>query len=176
MYNYASLAAEQHALTFYQKIFPSFNLEGTTSKNAAQVLLAFKSLEGRNQLLKRDLAFNTEDDALLFCWAEISIHHYINREMWAGGKIKYVMALKNVVIDADISQLGALTLNKMLLDGYLFEEKVGEHFLVTTPTGGVRATSARHCTCNVKDCHHLLAVNEILQNRKGAKGLYKVSR
>jgi hypothetical protein len=175
MYNYASLAAEQHALTYYQKIFPSFNLNGTTSKDAAQVLLAFKSLDARNQLLKRDLTFSTEDDALLFCWAEISIHHYIKREVWAGGKVKYIMALSNIIIDANIVQLGALTLNRMLLDGYMFKEKIGEHFLVTTPTGGIRATSARQCTCNTKGCHHLLAVNEILQNRKGTKKLYMVS-
>lgn len=175
MYSYASLAAEQHALSIYKEIFSTFNIERIGPKDARRILAAHKTLTARNRLLNREITFESEDDALMFCWAELEVHRYIKREVWASGKVKYMMALRSIVIEANIESLGALTINRMLLEGYKFEENIGEHFVITTPQNGVRATSARNCTCGAKQCNHLIAVNEILKNRKGCRGLYTIS-
>lgn len=175
MFNFASLVAEQDALKSYKKIFKGFDIEKVTPSNAAKILSAFKTLQRRNTLLNRHISFNSEDDALLFCWAELEIERHIKREKWSNGKITYVLQLKTISVPANTSMIGALTLNKMLLCGYQFDEHIGEHFVIAVPKSGVRTTSGTNCTCGTKKCNHLIAVKEILSNRRGCKGLYTIS-
>lgn len=175
MYNYASLVAEQHALLIYKKLFSLSDLERTDQKRAAKVLNAFSSLEARDKLLARKKLYDTEDEALLFCYAELYIGERITGEVWSQGKVRYRLGLKSVTVPSDGSDSGLLTINKMLLEGYGFKENIGEHFTIKTPTGIVRATTGSSCTCGTKDCLHKVAVKEITQNRKHCKGLYSVN-
>lgn len=175
MYNFASLAAEQDALRDYRKLFKDIKVDDLSRHEIVLTLRAADTYNERSDLLQRLIDVGDHDDLMLFCHAELNIHKYIKREVWVTGKVNYMLGLEKRSIKANPKQAGALTLNKMLLDGYKFEENIGEHFIITAPKGGMRATTTKHCTCGAKDCIHQMAIKEIISNRKRCKGLYRIN-
>lgn len=173
MYNYASLKAEQDVLREYKRFNYQIN-ENISDKEALSILRAHKSLKARDILLQRDSEHKSEDEALIFCYAELAIGQRINREVWSSGRVSYNIGLQNRSVIADGSDLGALVLNKSILEGYTYTEKVGEHFIVTGPNKGIYVTNGKSCSCENKACLHSIGVTEIISNRRRTNNLYKI--
>ena len=62
-----------------------------------------------------------------------------------------------------------LVLVQALIEGYIFKEERGSHFLVASPYGTVQATTLFDCTCQnfitSRDCLHLRSVLTLANNR-----------
>ena len=174
MYNYASLVAEQHALQSYKTLFSLSDVDKVSEADVEKVFKTADTLLKRNKVLDRQMEYETEEDMMLFCIAELFIHKHITHELWSSGQVAYRIKLKKQIVSASGNDVAKLTVNKMMLAGYEFEEVIGEHFVVITPNRQIRATNGISCSCAVKNCLHNMAVKEITGHRKLYQGLYSI--
>lgn len=171
MQDYKRLVAEEYfLLQLLSRGADLIEADKLTGKEAEKALRYMKTFYKRSTLLKRDLpAWLTEskEGSLLGGVLELKSELVEADITFRGGKVLIKEGLNTISIEPTYS-LELLTINRLIKDGYLFEEVLGSHYNCYIKQMSY-ATTAYSCNCRefIKDkqCDHIVAIKGFREYR-----------